>query len=97
MKLTAVLLSTISILLLISPSAKADGLGDVIRNTLRGEIRDGVVDSVRRDICRRRAEENRDEDDQSDDFCEAWEDIDRLGDALRRGSNGIRALDAIFN
>jgi hypothetical protein len=84
-------------LLLISPSAKADGLGDVIRNTLRGEIGDVVVDSVRRDICRRREEQNRDEDNQSDDFCEAWEDIDRLGDALRRGSNGIRALDAIFD
>jgi len=97
MKLTSALFLTLSTLFLLSSAAEARSLGEVIGDTLRGEIRDGVVDSVRRDVCRQREEQNPDGENQNDDFCEAWEGIDRLGDALRRGSNGIRALDAIFN
>jgi hypothetical protein len=93
MKLLSALALTMGTLCLISPAAKADNdLGDVIRNTLRGEIRDGVVDSVRRNVCR-----NREEQDRDDDFCDTWQDLDQLGDTLRRTSNGIRAIDAIFD
>jgi hypothetical protein len=75
------------------PFAQADeSLGDVIRDGIRGEIRDSIGDSVRRDICRRQAERNR-----RGDLCNTLEDVDRLGDSLRRGSNAIRALDAIFD
>lgn len=86
-----------------TPSAQANSLGDVILDGLRGEIRDGIGDSVRRDVCRQREEnrnseeQNGDPQNQSDDFCDTWQEVDRLGDAIRRGSNGIRALDAIFN
>lgn len=92
MKLVSALALTIGTLCLISPAAKADDdLGDVIRDTLREEIRDGVVDSVRRNVCR-----DRDEDRDSD-FCDTWQDLDQLGDSLRRTSNGIRAIDAILD
>jgi hypothetical protein len=97
MKLTSALFLTLSTLFVFSSAAEARSLGEVIGDTLRGAIRDDIGDSVRRDICRRREEQNSDGENQNDDFCEAWEDIDRLGDALRRGSNGIRAIDAIFN
>jgi hypothetical protein len=75
-----------------SPTARADDdLGDVIRDSIRGEIRDDIVDSVRRNVCRDR------EEDRDSDFCDTWQDLDRLGDSLRRTSNGIRAIDAIFD
>jgi len=103
MKLTAALVLTLFPLCFISSAAHADeSLGNVIGDTLRGEIRDSVVDSVRRDVCRRRAEENRDEDNRDEenrsaDFCDTWQDLDRLGDTLRRSRNGIRAIEAIFD
>jgi len=98
MKLTAAIGLTLSTLCLVSPAAQADeSLGNVIGDTLRGEIRDSVVDSVRRDVCRQRAEENRDNESHRDDFCDTWQGLDRLGDTLRRSSNGIRAIEAIFD
>lgn len=93
MKLTSALVLTLGTLFLISPTARADDdLGDVIRDSIRGEIRDDIVDSVRRNVCRNREAAGRD-----DDFCDTWQDLDRLGDTLRRTSNGIRAIDAIFD
>lgn len=97
MKLISALFCTLSTLFLLSSTAEARSLGEVIGDTLRGEIGDTVVDSVRRDVCRQREEENPNGETQNDDFCDTWEGLDRLGDALRRGSNGIRAIDAIFD
>lgn len=97
MKLISALFCTLSTLFLFSSTAEARSLSEVIGDTLRGEIGDTVVDSVRRDVCRQREEENPNGETQNDDFCDTWEGLDRLGDALRRGSNGIRAIDAIFD
>lgn len=97
MKLTFALLGTLPILFLVSSPVQAGSLGEVIGDTLRGEIGDIVVDSIRRDVCRQPEEQTSDGETQSNDFCDAWQDLDQLGDALRRGSNGIRAIDAIFD
>jgi hypothetical protein len=69
-----------------------ESLGDVIRDSIRDEIRDDIRDSVRRDLCRRREERER-----NPDLCNTLEDIDQLRDGIRRGTNGIRAIDAILN
>ena len=69
-----------------------EGLGDVIRDSIRDEIRDDIRDNVRQDLCRRREERDR-----NPDLCNTLEDIDQLRDGIRRGTNRIRAIDAILN
>jgi hypothetical protein len=69
-----------------------ESLGNVIRDSIRSEIRDDIRDSVRRDLCRRREERDR-----NPDLCNTLEDIDQLRDGIRRGTNRIRAIDAILN
>ncbi|WP_156119619.1 hypothetical protein [Leptolyngbya sp. KIOST-1] len=69
-----------------------ESLGHVIRDSIRDEIRDDIRDSVRRDLCRRREERDR-----NPDLCNTLEDIDQLRDGIRRGTNGIRVIDAILN
>jgi hypothetical protein len=64
----------------------------VIRDSIRDEIRDDIRDNVRRDVCDRREERNRDPD-----LCNTLEDIDQLRDGIRRGTNRIRAIDAILD
>jgi hypothetical protein len=78
-----------------------ESLGDVIRDSIRDEIRDDIRDSVRRDLCRRREERDGPPgpvfDHRNPDLCNTLEDIDQLRDGIRRGTNGIRAIDAILN
>jgi len=76
-----------------TPTALAnESLGNVIRDSIRDEIRDDIRDNVRRDVCQRREDRNRDPD-----LCNTLEDIDHLRDGIRRGTNRIRAIDAILN
>lgn len=93
MKLMYSLIFSVLALSFIHSSARADeSLGDVIRDSLRDEIRDNISDNVRRDVCDRREERNRDPD-----LCNTLEDIDQLRDGIRRGTNRIRAIDAILD
>jgi hypothetical protein len=93
MKLIYSLSFAVVLLLLASPSGWAnESLGDVIRDSIRDEIRDDIRDNVRRDLCRRREERDR-----NPDLCNTLQDIDQLRDGIRRGTNGIRAIDAIFD
>lgn len=69
-----------------------ESLGNVIRDSIRDEIRDDIRDNVRRNVCDRRERQNRDPA-----LCNTLEDIDHLRDGIRRGTNRIRAIDAIFD
>ncbi len=74
------------------PAWAGESLGNVIRDSIRDEIRDDIRDNVRRDICDRREDRNR-----NPDLCNTLEDIDHLRDGIRRGTNRIRAIDAILD
>lgn len=76
----------------ISSSAQADSLGEVIKDNIRDEIRDDIRDQARRDICRRQAQRGRDTD-----VCNTLEDIDEFRDTLRRARNRRRTINAIFD
>jgi hypothetical protein len=70
--------------------ASAESLGNVVRDSIRGELRDGVRDSVRRTVCPPGQRPD------GRGVCNTLEDVDNVTDSLRRGRNTIRAIDAIF-
>lgn len=82
----------LAILFLTPPASARERLGEVIRDSIRGEIRDDVGDSIRRDICRSQGGGGR-----GSDLCSTLEDIDQFGDRLRRTTNRLRFIDAILD